>query len=117
VSEKTLDAALQKLTKWRKFFASWQLGTRPADDGEYKAVVNHRELSILLRTEVTALTALMISKGVFTIEEFADALETEAKMLDRDYEKAYPGWRATPAGMSMTMPEALQTMRKLGFPP
>lgn len=108
---------LNKLTKWRNFFASWQLGTRPPEDGEYKAVRDHRELTILLRAEVSALTGLLIRKGVFTAEEFTMALTAEGKLLDHDYEERYPGWRSTNSGMSMKMPEAGETMRNLGFPP
>jgi hypothetical protein len=117
VSDQSLLTALEKLTKWRKFFASWQLGTRADSDGESRAVRNHRELSILLRVEVSALIALLTRKGVFTQEEWLAALEAEAKALDHAYEEAYPGWRSTPDGLSMKMPEALETMRKLGFPP
>ena len=110
-------AALDKLCKWRKFFASWQLGTTPASDGRYKAVAHHRELSILLRAEGSAMAGLLLRKGVITEEEWQDALEAEAKRLDHDYEESFPGWRSLPDGMSMKMPEAAETMRKLGFPP
>ena len=117
MSEKSLRAALEKLAKWRKFFASWQLGTREAGDGEYKAVADHRELSILMRAELSALTGLLIRKGVFTQAELGEALEREAKQLDHDYEETYPGWRSLPDGLHMKMPEALETMKDLGFPP
>jgi hypothetical protein len=117
MSDESLMTALEKLTKWRKFFASWQLGTRADSDGESRAVRNHRELSILLRAEVSALIALLMRKGVFTQEEWLAALEAEAKQLDHAYEETYPGWRSTAEGLSMKMPEALETMRKLGFPP
>lgn len=110
-------AALEKLAKWRKFFASWQLGSRLDSDGESRAVRNHRELSILLRVEVAALSGLMLRKGVFTQEEWQAAVEAEAKTLDHAYEEAYPGWRAVPGGLSMKMPEAAETMREMGFPP
>jgi hypothetical protein len=117
VSEKTLRAALEKLAKWRKFFASWQVGTVPAADGRYKAVADHRELSILMRAEMSAVTALLVRKGVFTQEEFGQALERSAKQLDHDYEESYPGWRSVADGLSMKLPEAAETMKKLGFPP
>jgi hypothetical protein len=117
MSDQSLRATLEKLCKWRKFFASWQLGSTSAADGEYKAVAHHRELSILLRAELSALTGLLLRKGVFTQQEWQDALEAEAKRLDHDYEENYPGWRSTPDGLSMKMPEAVETMRKLGFPP
>jgi hypothetical protein len=117
VSDKSLRAALEKLAKWRKFFASWQVGTVPAGDGRYKAVADHWELSILMRAELSALTGLLLRKGVFTEQEHRDALELEARQLDHDYEESYPGWRSLPEGLHMRMPEAGETMRKLGFPP
>jgi hypothetical protein len=117
VSDKSLRAALEKLAKWRKFFASWQLGTTPAGDGRYRAVADHRELSILMRAEMTAVTGLLVRKGAFTREEFRDALEAEAKLLDHEYEERFPGWRSLPDGLHMKMPEAAETMKNLGFPP
>ena len=111
------NRALQKLAKWRNFFASWQLGTRLREDGEYRALKHHLELSILLRAEVNALARLLTEKGVFTAEEFIRALTAEAKRLDHDYEESYPGWRSTQDGMSMKLPEAGDTMLDLGFPP
>lgn len=117
MSDKTVTDVLNKLCKWRRFFASWQLGTRLEGDGEFQAVVNHRELSILLRAELSALTAVLIAKGAFTQAEFQDAVEAEAKRLDHDYEEAYPGFRSTPDGMHMKLPEAAETMKKMGFPP
>lgn len=116
MSDQSLRGTLEKLAKWRKFFASWQLGTTSAGDGRYKAVAHHREMSIMLRAEQSALTGLLIRKGVFTQEEFQEALLCEATQLDHDYEESYPGWRSTAHGMSMKMPEAAETMRKLGFP-
>jgi hypothetical protein len=110
-------AALDKLAKWRKFFASWQLGTVPAHDGRFKAVADHREITILVRAELSALTGLLLRKGVFTEQEWRDALELEAKQLDHDYEERFPGWRSLPEGLSMKLPEAAETMRKMGFPP
>jgi hypothetical protein len=117
VSDKTARAALEKLAKWRKFFASWQLGTRAASDGEYRAVADAREMLIIMRAEVNALTELMLRKGVITEAEFQAALEREAKTLDKDYAKRFPGFSTSELGLSMKMPEAGETMRKLGFPP
>jgi hypothetical protein len=108
---------LEKLTKWRNVFASWQLGTRPRDDGEIRALKDHRELTILLRAEVTALTGLLVESGVISAEDFAAALEDEAIQLDHDYEVRFPGFTTSLDGVSMQMPQAHETMKRLGFPP
>lgn len=109
--------ALDKLAKWRKFFAGWQLGTRLDSDGESRAVRDHREVSIVMRAELSALVGLLIKKGVFNDRQWAAALERQAQELDHDYERRFPGWSATPEGLLMKMPEAGETMRQLGFPP
>jgi hypothetical protein len=111
-----LSRLLNKLCKWRVFFASWQLGSRTSSDGECKAVRHHRETTILLRVEVTALIALLTEKGVFTHDEFVGAVADEAKQLDHDYAAQYQGWSSSVEGMQMKMPQAAETMKKLGFP-
>lgn len=106
-----------KLAKWRNFFASWQLGTTSANDGRYRAIKNHYELSILMRADINAITGLLIKKGVFTQEEYTEAIIAESKRLDHDYEESYPGWSSDDDGMHMTLPSAFETMKRLGFPP
>ena len=48
-----LNQALNRLCKWRAHFAGWQLGTRAKDDPEAQAVRDHRELSMLMRVELS----------------------------------------------------------------
>lgn len=112
----TTAGVLNKLCKWRNVFASWQLGTRLDADGECRAVKDHRELTILLRAEVSALTGLLIKKGVITQAGFEAALVSEAGQLDQDYERKFPGFSVSQDGVHMQLPEAGETMRRLGFP-
>jgi hypothetical protein len=98
--ERTMRA-LNILTEWRTLFAGWQLGTRPKGDPEGDAVRDHRELTILLRVEVTALTGLLLEKGVFTSDEWLAALQREAELLGQDYERRFPGVTAFEDGMTL----------------
>ena len=98
--QRTLNA-LNILAKWRVLFTGWQLGTRAKGDPEGDAVRDHREATILLRAEVSALTGLLIEKGVFTLPDWLAALEREANNLNTDYERKFPGVTATPDGLSM----------------
>jgi len=100
----------ERLGKWRMVFAGWQLGTRPKGDPEGDAVRDHRELSMALRAEINALTALLVAKGVFTTEEFTDQLQNEAQHLCQLYERKFPGFKATDDGMSMDVAIARDTM-------
>jgi hypothetical protein len=109
--------ALNKLAKWRKFFAGWQLGTRHEQDGESRAVRDHREVTLLLRAEVSAIAGLMLRKGVITGAEWDAALEEEARALDEMLERRFPGFTTSQGGLTMKLPEAAQTMADLGFPP
>jgi hypothetical protein len=97
--------ALEKLTKWRAHFAGWQLGTRAKGDPESDAVRDHREVTILLRAEVSALTGLLIRKGVITAEEFDGALRFEANTLEHAYQRRWPGVAATADGLSYDLGE------------
>jgi hypothetical protein len=106
---------LNKLAKWRTVFAAWQLGT--SADGECRAVKDHREVTIFMRAELSALTGLLIKKGVITQQQFEAALVSEAGQLDHDYEEKFPGFTTGQTRVSMKLPEAAETMTRLGFPP
>lgn len=93
--------ALNILTKWRTLFTGWQLGTRPKGDPEGDAVRDHREVTILLRAEISALTGLLLEKGVFTNGEWLAALESEAQQLAKDYERRFPGVTAHEGGLTI----------------
>jgi len=106
-----LEAALNKLAKWRTVFAGWQLGTRPKGEPECDAVRDHRELSILLRAEVTAIVTLLIEKNVCTRKEWAEALEAEAIYLDKQYEEKFPGFKTHEYGIDIDAKVAQETTR------
>lgn len=112
----TLEA-LNRLAKWRNLLAGWQLGTRANSDPECAAVRDTRELLLLMRTELNALVGLLIAKGSFTEDEWNVALETEADQMSRDYERRFPGFKATNVGLEMSMPEAGETMKRMHFKP
>lgn len=102
---------LERLGKWRSVFAGWQLGTRPDTDPECRAVRDHREVTMMLRAEVNALTAKLIEKGVFTAEEYAAQLQEEARFLCESYERQFPGFKATDSGMEINPIRAAETTR------
>ena len=106
-----MHKSLNRLTKWRSVFAGWQLGTRPTGDPECDAIRDHREVTILLRAEVTTLTKLLMDKGVFTQEEHAKELTAEAELLSKDYESKFPGMKATDIGIEYDVQVAAKTMK------
>lgn len=106
-----LYSVLNRLTKWRSVFAGWQLGTRPDTDPTCRAVRDHREVTILLRAEVSALVGLLVLKGAITTAEWETQLEREAQLLDAEYQKRFPGFRASDSGISMNPVLARDTMQ------
>jgi hypothetical protein len=92
--------ALNRLAKWRSHFAGWQLGTRPKGDPECDAIRDHREATLLLRAEVSALTGLLLHKGICTPDELDVAGELEADLLCEALSKRWPGVTATDEGLS-----------------
>jgi hypothetical protein len=100
MSRSEVDAALNRVTKWRSLLAGWQLGTRLKGDPESDAVRDHREATILLRVEGSALVGLLIEKGVFTAEEWTDAVGREAVLLNANFEERFPGVTAHDYGLS-----------------
>jgi hypothetical protein len=110
-------AALERVTKWRGWFAGWQLGTRSMTDPECAAVRDHRETTILLRIESSALVALLIRKGVLTQDEWAEQLAVEADALSAGYSERFPGVEATEHGLAMDPAVVGETMRRHHFKP
>jgi hypothetical protein len=102
---------IQRLCKWRSIFAGWQLGTRSNSDPECQAVRDHREVTMILRAEVNALTHLLANKSrTFTIQEFGSQVQKEAEWLCSEYEKRFPGCRASDEGMVFDS-RAVETMK------
>ena len=99
-SEKYMGA-MNRLAKWRGLFTGWQLGTRPKGDPESDAVRDHREATLIQRCEITALTGLLIKKGIITAEQYQAACIDEAGQLCEDMEKRFPGVRATDHGLTI----------------
>jgi hypothetical protein len=108
--EKKLTAALNVVGKWRTLFVGWQLGTRAKGDPEADAVSDHRELSLLLRMDTNVLMALLLEKGVFTREEYQQALLDEAIQTEKDLESRFPGVRANESGLVMDK-RAIDTLK------
>lgn len=95
--------AMNTLAKWRALLAGWQLGTRPKGDPESDAIRDHREVTLLLRAEVSALVELLLRKGVITAAEWEAGLDREARTLSRDFARRFPGVKATPDGLRMDL--------------
>jgi hypothetical protein len=66
-------------------YTRWQDGAPPAGDPEAAAVAEHREQTIMLTVQVRALTELLAARGLYTDEEYDQALAREAAALDEEY--------------------------------
>jgi hypothetical protein len=101
--ENKLMATFNRLVKWRSVLAGWQLGTRRKGDAESDAVRDHREATLILRVETTAVMRLLIEKEIFTMQEWEEICIEEAEEVEKMLEKRFPGFKATDAGISMDL--------------
>lgn len=108
---------LNRLAKWRTLYAGWQLGTRTDTDPEALALKDHRESTLIQRVELSALAGLLIEKGIMTREEYGARLNHEAMVLEGALQKRFPGIKATDQGLTMSLPEAAETMARYHFKP
>lgn len=111
ILESRLRRALEKFTKWRMVFAGWQLGTRPKDDPECQAVRDHREVTMLMRAELNAMTGLLFKKGIFTTFEFQQQMLEELDHLDAQYQRKFPGFKTADDGVDMDLAQVRDTMK------
>lgn len=116
-AQRRLAASANRLAKWRSWFAGWQLGTQSEDHGPAKAVRDHREVTMMLRAEVSGLTKILLDKGVVSEVELAETFADEYEMLSADYSRRFDGVEATGQGLTMDIVRVRETMRRLGFPP
>jgi hypothetical protein len=103
--------ALEILCKWRVLLTGWQLGTRPKSDPVAAAVRDHREATLLLRAEVSALVGLLIRKGVIAEGEWQRQLEIEAEELNKAMARHFPGITANEHGLDFKLPQAAETTK------
>ena len=85
------------------------------DDPEFLAVRDHREITILMRAELSAMLRILLHKGFFTIEEYNDMLAAESLALSRLYESRWPGATAHEDGIHLEVEKSNAWMSK--FPP
>jgi hypothetical protein len=93
--------AMNRLAKWRSVFAGWQVGTRPKGDPECDAIRDHREATLLLRMEASAVVGLLLTKGLITQEELQQAFLEESDRLDLALAAKFPGFRAVDDGIEI----------------
>lgn len=105
------DRVLNRVCKWRSVLAGWQLGTRTSSDPESQAVRDTREVLMLLRIELNALTALLVEADVITARSFTEQAIVEAEHLDAAFERRFPGMKATDSGITYDLPAAAETMK------
>lgn len=106
--------SVNRVAKWRLILAGRVWGTEKKTP-QAKGRTDIFEKLILLRVEVSALTQLLIKKGVFTQEELMEQIIEECDHLDLSYSNQFPGIRATEDGIEMyDVEKATETMK--GWP-
>jgi hypothetical protein len=111
-SKRRFMAALNKFTKWRVILAGWQTGTRAKGDPESDAIRDHRESTLILQAEVSAIVKALTTPQsvgrdpVLSMAAFYDLVTEEAVALDLAMEARFPGAKSTPTGIDLDLAKA-----------
>ena len=105
---------LTRLLKWRTVLVGRVLGTRSKDDPQAQGYRDLFDKVLILRVESTALLTILLKKGIVTEAEVQAAVEDEADLLEKDYQKAFPGVRATDTGLDIDILKFRETTK--GWP-
>lgn len=108
------EDAMQRVVRWHTVLTGRVLGSRLEDDPQCKGYRDIFDKMILLRVEVTALTGLLLDKGIFTLDEFMEKCRTEAEELDKAYQLSFPGVRTILNGIVIEPSVFVETAR--GWP-
>lgn len=102
--------ALNRVCKWRRVFTGKMLGTAAESDPLIVGMNDIQEARIIMRVELTAITGLLLAKGVFAGDELNEAIGKEADLLNADYATRFPGFTATDDGIDMDVEMVRKTM-------
>jgi len=111
------NKAMNKLCKWRSVFVGWMIGSKHQSEPGVQAYRDAVDFRLAARVELNALSTLLIEKGVFTREEFTAQVTIEAELYDKTLENLFPGYRTTDQGITIDPKIAVETNRRMGFPP
>jgi hypothetical protein len=64
-----------------------------------------------MRAEISALTKILLDNGIMTAKKFTTEVTDEAKLLDRDMEVRFPGFKSTDNGITIDVEKVSDTMR------
>lgn len=107
---------LNRLCKYRIILTGRILGTVPVSDPKAQGLRDLFDKMLILRAETTALTALLIEKGIITADRFREQIQDEAKHLCETYQKTFPGTEPTDNGITFNdIQKVMEWMSK--FPP
>lgn len=113
---KLYERTLNRLCKWRTVLVGWFLGTKATDSPGVKAWRDLMDDRLIKRVELSAVTALLIEKGIITVDEFKSQVVIECDEYQKKMEALFPGHVAVEDGISVSGPLALETYKRLGFP-
>lgn len=108
------QSSINRVVKWRNILSGRIWGTQ-SKNPRSKGQSDIFEKLIILRAEVSALNALLVSKGIYTLEEYMEQIIEECDHIDMTYAAQFPGIRATNDGIEMyDLDKARETMK--GWP-
>jgi hypothetical protein len=107
---------MKRVVHWKEVLATWQLGTRDANNGTYQALQDLHENLIRKQVQLDAVTEILVCRGIFSPEDLLEKQIELAVRLDQNMETKFPGVKTTDSGLDVD-PEVYQkTKNRLNFP-
>lgn len=112
----TYAKLINRVVQWKSVLANWQLGTRDASNGTFRALQDQHENAMRKNVKFDALVELLVSRRIISAEDLIEKQIEIATRLDQSLETKFPGAKATESGMVIDEPDTFQaTKDSLGF--
>lgn len=113
---KLYERTLNRLCRWRTVFTGWFIGTKAKEAPGVQAWRDLADTRLIQRVEMNATLALLLDKGIITVDELKSQIVIECDAYQKELEAKFPGHVAIEDGIRINGPLALETYKRLGFP-
>jgi len=90
----TYAKLMNRVVQWKSVLANWQLGTRDANNGAFRALQDQHETSMRKNVKFDALVELLVARRVISADDLIEKQIEIATRLDQALETKFPGAKA-----------------------
>lgn len=107
---------MKRVVQWKEVLATWQLGTRDANNGTCQALQDLHESLLRKQVKLDAVTEILVRRGILSPEALLEKQIELAVRLDQSMETKFPGVKTTDVGLDIDPEVYQETKDRLNFP-